>query len=162
MTSDKDLLRDLAGRVAYLEASAAAQEQLLTALAVLVPEDRRADLLQLASALQLKALAVGDQTAAEAASLLLQRVLPLLGDLLQSSPKDAVRLIASEGLLYSQTPKEQRAALQSWLATATADEIAQDIAQARKIARAAVAAHRDAPDAAVRPAAKKRKKPGGP
>lgn len=124
-----DPLIELAVKVAVLQHRVDAQGLVLDALALCVPISRRSELLQLFTALQLNAAARGERDAALAMVHFVQRFVALTDPALSATVAQARQLLVQQGLLFAATPAHLQSALETWLAQATPDEIAQELAE---------------------------------
>ena len=125
-TDPSDPLAELAAKVAVLTARVDAQDHIMDALALSVPLSRRRELLELLDALRLNAAARGEQDAASAVQLFVERFQALADPDLSAPASQAIQRLHMQRLLFEGTPAPLRLALETWLAQATADEIVQE------------------------------------
>ena len=130
-------LVEVKASMAVMQARLDAQEELILAGALLIPEDQRADYLKIATALQLNALATG---ASEGASLMqpqIDRWKSLCGELLQAPRARILLAIHAQSLLFAETPQHLKQAQREWLSLATHEELEQELAEKLRAASAA-------------------------
>lgn len=150
--SDSEALAKLQTRLEGLERELAAHRQVSMALALALPEDRRVELLEFLRSLMLNAAALEGEDAAQGAARFLEKFVALTAPDLQASAGMVRLLLAQEALLMKSAPPHQQAAMRSWLAVATPEEIA---AETLSLLPAAMQRKLSAPSAA-----KTRRKPG--
>lgn len=120
-------LAHLAAKLADLTARVEAQDNILLAISLTVPLDRRVDLLKTFTALALNALARREIVAAQETQHFSDRWRALCGPDLELPQEHALLALHSGTLLHGRTSADQQQALTTWLATATEAEIADDV-----------------------------------
>ncbi|MGC4076268.1 MAG: hypothetical protein QM702_04400 [Rubrivivax sp.] len=120
---------DLSAKVRVLEFRAEAQESIVEALAVATRKDGRVKLLQLLTALQLNALARGEDEVSRQMQLSIERFVALTQPDLTGPVAAALEQINAQSLLFASIPPELKKAQGAWLAQATTEEIAQELEQ---------------------------------
>ena len=139
----KELI-EIKSSMAVMQARLDAQEQLIMAGALLIPENQRTEYLKTLTALQLNAFATG---AAEGARLMqpqIDRWQALCGDHLQASNAETLLLIHADSALFAQTPARLKQAQSEWLSIATPEELGQELAEKIRPALDAAAAAKKA------------------
>lgn len=145
-------------------AQMAALERLVLATALVLPVEQRLEYLELATALQLNALASGETTSAGLMTGTMDRWKALCGDALQEPLAQQLLSLHTESLLLANVPKHLKHAQQEWLSIATPEEIAQELAEklpARPVAGGVVPAKRLRPKKSTPGGVKRKKKPDG-
>ena len=161
------ILRELVEVKACLQTQAAqieALERLVLATALVLPVEQRLEYLELSTALQLNALALGEAASARLMASAMERWKALCGDALQEPVAQQLATLHAQSLLLAGVPKHLKQAQQEWLAIATSEEIAQELAEkmpARPAAASAAPAKRQPPKKKTPGGAKRKKKPDG-
>jgi len=154
-------LVEIKASMAVLQARLQAQERLILATALALPLGQRVAYLQMATALQLNALAVGDAVPARLMTGQLERWQAICGDDLQAPQAKALLTVRSETLLFANVPKHLKASQEQWLAIASPEEIAQELAELLPVGRAQGVVAGALPQKKTRAGVRQKKKPSG-
>ena len=146
-------LVEIKAHQALQDARLEAQERLILAVALALPEAQRVHYLELVVALQLNALATGERNAAKLMTAQVDRWKAMCGPTLEAS--HAEQLLALHGMtrLLAEVPPHLKAAQQAWFSIASPEEIAQELAD--------LLAQRPLSDAGPKPSKKRAGGDGG-
>lgn len=117
---------ELEARLQLLEHTAKAQDRIAFAIAITLDQTKRLDLIKALQVMQLNAAAKDGMDAAQGMQHFIDRLLAV------SAPGAPSPLLAmtAEAALFAKTRPDLKASLQSWLAIASPEEIADDVREA--------------------------------